>query len=83
MTTRFNLKLAGIQLDAVQKTSVYKRDKVMIEERLDGTLRIRRKDTYLAYTELPLRPKPSYVPIVALTRQKPHWKPPAHHPWRK
>ena len=75
-------KTRWFQLDAVQKTPVYKRDKVVVEERLDGTLHIRLKDVYLAYTELPMRPKKQCVPVVALTRQKPDWKPTADHPWR-
>jgi hypothetical protein len=75
-------KTRWFQLEARQKTSVYKRDEVTIEERLDDTIRIRFKGVYLAYHELPLRPKPVYVPLVALTAQKPHWTPPKDHPWR-
>lgn len=71
------------QLEAQQKTTVYKRDEVIVEERLDGTIHIRIKNVYLEYRELPLRPKPVRVPVVALTRQKPDWKPPKDHPWRK
>ena len=71
------------QLEAKQNTSVYKRDEVIIEERLDGTIHIRIKDAYLKYRELPERPKPAPVPLAALTRQKPDWKPPKDHPWRK
>ncbi len=71
------------QLEATQKTVVYKRDEVIVEERLDGTIRIRLKSVYLEYRELPKRPKPARVPVVALTRQKPDWKPPKDHPWRK
>lgn len=71
------------QLEAKQKTAVYKRDEVIVEERLDGTIHVRLKDTYLEYRKLPERPKPVHVPVVALTRQKPEWKPPKDHPWRK
>lgn len=76
-------KTKWYQLEAQQKTSVYKQDKVIIEEHLDGIIRIRIKNTYLEYRELPKRPKPTYVPIVALTKQKPSWKPPKDHPWKK
>lgn len=72
-----------LQLEATQDTPVYKRDEVIVEERLDDTLHIRIKNTYLKYHELPDRPKPTNVPIVALTKQKPNWKPPENHPWRK
>lgn len=71
------------QLEATQDAVVYKRDEVIVEERLDGTLHIRLKNTYLKYHELPDRPKPMSVPVVALTKRKPDWKPPLNHPWRR
>jgi len=70
------------QLEAVQDTTVYKRDEVIVEERLDGSLHIRFKNIYLKYRKLPGRPKPLHVPVVALTKRKPDWKPPPNHPWR-
>ena len=76
-------KTCWFQLEAEQETAVYKRDEVIVEERLDDTVRIRLKDSYLRYRMLPKRPKPVRVPVPALTRQKPDWKPPADHPWRK
>ena len=76
-------KTRWYQLEAAQKTSVYKRDEVIVEERLDGTVHIRLKAVYLEYQELPDRPKPLRVPVVAITKQKPDWKPPKDHPWRK
>lgn len=71
------------QLEATQKTTVYKRDTVIVEERLDGTIHIRLKSVYLEYRELPERPKKVRIPVVALTARKPNWKPPADHPWKK
>jgi transposase-like protein len=71
------------QLKDQQKTSVYKRDEVTVEERLDDTIHIRLKDVYLEYRILPERPKPVDVPLVAITGQKPYRKPPVNHPWRK
>jgi hypothetical protein len=76
-------KTEWFQLEAIQKTTVYKRDEVTIEERLDGTVYIRLRSIYLEYRVLPLRPKPVFVPVVALTRQKPFHKAPKDHPWRK
>ena len=76
-------KKRWFQLEAQQKTAVYKRDEVIVEERLDDTIHIRLKDVYLEYRELPLRPKPVRIPVAALTTQKPHWTPPKDHPWRK
>ena len=80
-TIRF--KSRWFQLDATQNTTVYKGDIVTIEERLDGTLHIRLRDAYLAYIELPERPKRTRMLVTALTSETPRWKPPADHPWKK
>jgi len=80
-TIRF--KSRWFQLEATQDTTVYKRDAVTIEERLDGILHIRLNNIYLAYTELPERPKRIRMLVTALTSEKPRWKPPADHPWKK
>lgn len=80
-TIRFKSK--WFQLSATQGTTVYKKDVVTIEERLDGTLYIRLNNTYLAYTELPERPRRTRMLVTALTSEKPRWKPPADHPWKK
>lgn len=76
-------KTRWFQLEATQDTPVYKRDEVTVEERLDDTLHFRFKNVYLKYRELPERPKPINVPVVALTKKKPDWKPPENHPWRR
>ena len=76
-------KTRWFQLEATQPTPLYKRDTVTVEEQLDGTLRIRMKDVYLKYHELPKRPKKINVPVIALTEKKPHWTPPPDHPWKK
>jgi len=80
-TIRFKNK--WFQLAATQETTVYKSDTVIVEERLDGSIHIRLKDTYLAYTELPTRPQRVHMKVTALTREKPRWKPPAGHPWKR
>ena len=76
-------KSRWFQLAATQETTVYKRDTVTMEERLDGTLHVRLNDVYLTYTELPERPKRVRMKVTALTRETPRWKPPVDHPWRK
>ncbi len=76
-------KAQWFQLAPKQKTTVYKRDEVIIEERLDGTVHIRMKSVYLEYRVLSERPRRINVPLVALTRQKLTNKPPKNHPWRK
>lgn len=76
-------KTYWFQLKDTQETAVYKRDEVIVEEHLDETIHIRFKKTYLKYRILPARPKPVYVPVVAITTKKPTRKPSKDHPWRK
>lgn len=71
------------QLEATQETTVYKRDTVIVEERLNGTVHIRLTGVYLKYRELPERPKKVRIPVAALTARKPNWRPPTDHPWKK
>lgn len=71
------------QLSVTQDITVFRGDTVTLEERLDGTLHIRLKDTYLAYTALPERSKPIRMKVTALTKEKPKAVPPPGHPWRK
>ena len=73
------------QLNKEQPTTVYKKDTVIIEEHLDGSIKINLKGYYLNYTVLPERPKKIIdIKLPALTRrQQSDWKPPVDHPWRK
>lgn len=82
-----SFKNQWLQLSEIQPTTVYKRDAVDIEERLDGTIHIRLNEHYLHYTVLPARPQKAStiinVPLPALTTHQSPWKPPADHPWRR
>lgn len=80
-TIRF--KNQWLQLAAIQEKTVFRGDEVTIEERLDGTLRVRLRETYLSYTALPNRPERIRTRVTALTREKPRVAPPPGHPWRK
>jgi transposase len=71
------------QLSEIQPTTVYKKDAVIIEEHLNGELKISLKNHYLNYQELPEKPKKQIILLPALTRAKSSWKPPENHPWRK
>ena len=73
------------QLSEVQPTTVYKKDVVVIEEHLDGQVKISLRNHYLNYSVLPERPaKELDVRVAALTGKKTvGWKPPQGHPWRK
>ena len=72
------------QLEETQPVTVCRKDEVTLEERLDGSVYLRHKDTYLSATPLPERPKRSSevkrAPVLTQTAQP---KPAANHPWRK
>jgi hypothetical protein len=72
------------QLAKTQPTTVYKKDTVIIEEHLNGEIKISIGKYYLNYFRLPERPKKEInVELPALTAKPPTtWKPPANHPWR-
>ena len=71
------------QLDEIQPTTVYKKDTVSIEERLDGSIYLSKKEKYLNFKKLPARPEKIKTKLIALTPNKASWIPPANHPWRK
>ena len=73
------------QLDEIQPTTVYKKDRVIVEKHLNGEVKINIRDHYLNFTVLPERPeKEINIKLPAITIRKiSTWKPPADHPWRK
>ena len=73
------------QLMEIQPTTVYKKDKITIEEHLTNETKLVLRNHDLNYFRLPARPKKEIdVKLVALTTKKPSgWKPPVDHPWRK
>jgi hypothetical protein len=73
------------QLTNTQPTTVYKKDKVTVEEYLNGEIKIAVRNHHLNYLCLPERPKKAInVQLAALTTRQPaNWKPPANHPWRR
>src|SRR3989339_204295 len=72
------------QLTETQPATVYKKDKVIIEEHLNGEIKICNRKHYLNYFCLPEKPRKEIdVKLVALTSKRPtSWKPPINHPWR-
>lgn len=82
-TVRF--KNSYYQLAEVQPTTVYKRSRVDIEERLNGELKICVRGKHLDYFKLPERPQKEIdIKLVALTAKKSTAHiPPANHPWRR
>lgn len=79
----FRFKNQWYQLSAQQSIAVYRGDMVVIEERLDETIHIRLNDIYLAFTPIAKLERPRRPRVTALTKQKPAWKPPIDHPWRR
>jgi hypothetical protein len=81
----FTVKFKGLwyQLAEQQPLLVRPRDRVRVEERLDGTTALSLKNKLLDFAVLPERPVRMKMPVIALTRVKPTWRPPANHPWRR
>lgn len=76
------------QLTEEQAVTICKKDKVMIEEKRDGSIGIRVRGKLLNYRALPVRPKPlgKKVPWVLAaqgSQTKKIYIPPKDHPWRK
>lgn len=72
------------QLCQQQPTVVCRKDKILIEEHLDGSIILKLRDKKLNYTVLPKRSVKEFkIKIPALTTGKPTYKPPADHPWRR
>lgn len=77
-------KKTWFQLLEKQPVLVRKKEKVLVEQRTDGSICIFLRGKYLNYTVLPERPKKIVeAKVPALATGKPSWKPPADHPWRK
>ena len=55
--------------------------KVMVQERIDGSMRIYHKDRALRFKEITARPLRQKKPLVIPKRTKPY-TPPRDHPWR-
>lgn len=71
------------QLKEIQPTTVRPRETVVMEEWLDGSLKISLKGYSLDYFQLPDRPKRMKTNPVILTTHKLNWIPPKDHPWRR
>ena len=74
-TVAHNRKLYQIQ-DKI------KAEKVIVEERINGTMAIAHDDTFLKFKEITERPERQKTKP-RLCRKKRQCKPPADHPWRK
>lgn len=84
-TLRFNNQ--WYQLLKEQPATVRPQDKVLLEERLDGSLYIRLRGKYLNYQILPAKPekliKQPWVIAASQKTERKSCKPSPDHPWRK
>jgi len=84
-TIRFNNQ--WYQLSKEQPATIRPKERVLLEERTDGSLHIRLRDKCLNYQVLPVRPERQKEQpwIIAATQKKErkYWKPPKDHPWRR
>ena len=80
-TIRF--KNRWIQIAKEQAVTVRRKDEILIEERLDGSLAIRLRDKYLNFKILPAKPLKTKELITVIPAKKTAIKPPADHPWRQ
>lgn len=73
------------QLAQQQPILVCRKDRVVIEKRLNSEIKISLRNKYLDFQKLPERPKAVKMmkQVAALTAGKSNWKPPLNHPWRK
>lgn len=84
----FSLRGQWYQVIREQRLAVCKKDKVIVEERSDGTIFVRLRGKYLNYQLLPQRPArkvgPECVLIASTQRGNTSPKRPApNHPWRQ
>ena len=80
-TVRFKSK--WFQLKEQQPTLVLRKDQILVEEHLDGSIHLNLRNKYLEYTELPQRPEKVKMHVTGLTKERQLWKPPMNHPWKK
>lgn len=81
----FTVRFKGqwLQLLEQQPTLVLRKDQILVEERLDGSLHLRLRGKYLNFSTLPERPPKLQMRVTGLTKEKQVWKPPMNHPWKK
>lgn len=71
------------QLEEIQPTTIFKGDRVLIEERLNNSIKIKHNGHYLNFFKLPGKPLKVKSNPAVLTEHRLNWIPPVNHPWRK
>lgn len=70
------------QLAGEQPATVCRKDNVLIEERMDGTLAIRLRGKYLQFKLLSAKPQKATETLLAIPAKSKAHIPSANHPWR-
>jgi hypothetical protein len=71
------------QLEEVQPVTIRAKEKILVEEWLDGTIHLSYKGKYLTSIVLPEKPKKQKQNPVILTTHKLNYIPSQNHPWRR
>lgn len=71
------------QLEEIQPTTIRPKERILVEEYLNGTIHFRFKGHYLKCFILPEKPKKLFRQPAVITTHPLNWKPPLSHPWRK
>lgn len=80
-TIRYKKKL--FQLEKDQPTLVLKKDKILIEERIDNEIKIKLRNKYLNFHRIYQKPREELF-ITALAKEpRKSWIPAKNHPWRR
>jgi hypothetical protein len=81
----FTIRFKGkwFQLKELQPTLVLRKDQILVEEHLDGSIHMNLRGHYLDFVELPQRPEKVKMHVTGLTKERQIWKPPINHPWKK
>ena len=70
------------QLLEEQIVTICKKDKVLIEERLDDSIHLNLRNKYLNFIELPKKPEKQKPKTIIVAKSRKPYIPPQTHPWR-
>lgn len=71
------------QLEEIQPTTIRPKEKILVEEHLDGTIHFRFKEHHLKCFILPEKPRKVFRQPAILTTHPLNYTPSSDHPWRR
>lgn len=84
-TFRFNNQWH--QLGKEQPATIRPQERILLEERINGSLQARLRGKYLNYQILATKPqkqtKQPWIIAASQKKERKYWKPPKDHPWRR